>query len=109
MPICLFCSETKLTQEHLWPVWVCQLFPNTSYDAGRFSETAGKERFWKQNTLERTTRAVCAVCNNGWMSEVECRGKPVLRPLIMGEQPPKLTDNNQRRLATWALLRFYAF
>src|SRR5262245_51071712 len=95
MPACLFCHSTKLTAEHIWPMWIREIFPKQSYDAGRFS-TAGLKQEWKQTSLERTSNSVCRTCNNEWMSRIETRARPILEPLIRGYAPPLLTATLKR-------------
>jgi len=106
MPACLFCKSSKLTKEHIWPVWIRDLFPTQDYDAARRSRFTGVDKTWKQSTIDRTCRCVCGPCNNGWMSEIETRVRPALTPLLLG-RVPELGKGNQRRLAVWACLRFY--
>jgi len=49
-----------------------------------------------------TTGAVCASCNNGWMSDLEGRAKPMLETMLEG-RGRALHQEGQRTLAAWAL------
>jgi hypothetical protein len=49
----------------------------------------------------RKVRVVCQKCNGGWMSALEAQAKPLLLPLINGENG-KISVEAQRVLATWA-------
>jgi len=31
-----------------------------------------------------TTNAICAACNNGWMSNLENQAKPLVEPMLHG-------------------------
>lgn len=53
----------------------------------------------------RKIRNVCKThCNNGWMSTLEKRAKPIAAPLL-GSQPTILTLKNQKILATWIAMK----
>jgi hypothetical protein len=52
--------------------------------------------------------AVCAECNNGWMSDIEAAARPILWPLIHA-QGRRLDSDEQRVLARWALLKACVF
>jgi hypothetical protein len=43
---------------------------------------------------------VCKGCNNGWMSRMESRTRPILTPLIQG-LPHSISTFDQQYLATW--------
>ena len=46
---------------------------------------------------------ICADCNNGWMSDLETRAKPLIIGLMNGSTKLESLDNHQRRLlARWA-------
>jgi hypothetical protein len=51
----------------------------------------------------RKLRVVCQACNNGWMSDVQNKAKPILIPFLTGEWP-QLTYAQQVVLATWAIV-----
>jgi len=48
----------------------------------------------------RKVRYVCGPCNNGWMSRMEARTRPILMPLIRGLLH-QISTFDQRYLATW--------
>jgi hypothetical protein len=51
----------------------------------------------------RKLRIVCGKCNNGWMSELQNTTKPILVPLMQGQQII-LSEQRQRLLATWVAM-----
>jgi hypothetical protein len=53
-------------------------------------------------SLEVTVRRVCAKCNNGWMSELEERAKPILKPLIRAGSRT-LSANDADTVAFWCM------
>lgn len=53
-------------------------------------------------------RTVCASCNNGWMANLEATTKPLLQPMIRGNQAV-LTPEQQLQVATWASKTVVAF
>jgi hypothetical protein len=102
---CMFCGNTSetLTKEHVFADWISELFcrePNGTYELIRRDGTV---KSFSNTLFQHTVRAVCASCNNGWLSDLEATVKPVLGPMILNgagtELPPKL----QAALATWAV------
>lgn len=62
-----------------------------------------KHGVWETALLESKTRAVCAKCNNQWMSKIENSTKPLLVPMIMGRQAEVvLSPGEQEQIAIWA-------
>ncbi|MCD1643084.1 hypothetical protein [Aurantimonas coralicida] len=47
-----------------------------------------------------TSRVVCEQCNNGWMSRLEVRARPILTPLILGEECV-ISTGDQVVIASW--------
>jgi hypothetical protein len=99
---CLFCGGSPLTREHIWPEWLSKELP--ALELTTFTlERAGKEtETWKAPAASTTVRAVCAICNGGWMSDLEARAAPLLTPLIRG-QTPRMGRPSQAAVAAWAL------
>src|SRR5688572_30048282 len=90
MRTCLFCDETTLTREHVWPDWISKyLYGAPTKDRFRATRFDGPNRTpvgapFKASELNHKARIVCASCNSGWMSELETHAKPVLQPLLLG-------------------------
>jgi hypothetical protein len=109
---CIFCGRTPVTREHLWPDWLQRdLEIREPFEIRIEQEHDGVEtrdiRF-EAPPFNQTVRAVCAECNNGWMSEMEAAAKPILWPLIHAEGR-RLDAAEQRVLARWALLKACVF
>jgi hypothetical protein len=105
---CFFCgpTESKLTEEHVWPLWVSELLRGR-YGSDHFihvrstgNDTTG---LWKSPDLKVTTKTVCDKCNNNWLSAFENNEvRPLATPLILGEQTDLITPDDQWKLAAWA-------
>lgn len=111
---CIFCEEDgKASAEHVIPKWVgtvlLKLAPTGVNPGGRlmthrFTPAEGNEtpaREWESDGPSLTTSAVCIQCNNGWLSELEGVGSPLVRPLILGE-PTDLTTRQQSIIGFWS-------
>jgi hypothetical protein len=103
-----------MTGEHLWPEWMHPFLPKL--------EDPKKEEFYRivrgkyapseimhdkpqqGHTYTKTIRAVCRICNNGWMNAVEEATKPILIPMLQG-QSIELSTEQKRRLAEWITLK----
>lgn len=102
MANCVFCgNEGPVTREHVLPRWLGDLLPGDGHFTITRQGELGETRTYKDSSLGIVTRSVCAACNNGWMSELEGRAKPLLEPLISGHART-LTPTDQMALALWA-------
>ena len=115
MAQCLFCYETRLTKEHLWPDWIVRLFKTrVPPRKGAYTATHYRRgqpvRSWRQNTITSRTRLVCQQCNNEWMSDVEQCAQPLLVPFIhTSRHHGPLTAEEHCALAAWVTLRSMVF
>src|SRR5712691_7894058 len=105
---CIFCGGAGLSKEHVWPVWTQDYMPFTHIEKSMRREDFDNN---KQVTRVMTTqqqghmsttkaRVVCKRCNNGWMSRLEKKAKPILIPLIRGEKKT-LDKESQKIVAAW--------
>ncbi|MDG9674819.1 hypothetical protein [Micromonospora sp. DH14] len=63
-------------------------------------------RVSRNSLLHQVTRAVCAVCNNGWMSRLEAAAKPILMNLFDARRTntsTMLSTDEATVLARWAV------
>ena len=80
---CIFCGGGGLTNEHAWPQWIL----NEQDPFGIVVESDGEHvRTLVGPKAAIKLKVVCAACNNGWMSDLEAKAKPVLGPLIDGQR-----------------------
>jgi hypothetical protein len=111
---CIFCGGGNLSKEHFWPEWASALLPNYPINQHveqlfTFTEVTKlngppKVRSKPGNLWTKKIRAVCASCNNGWMSNLETAVQPILTPLI-ATRPHTLTVNSMNVLAKWIALK----
>lgn len=96
---CLFCGDTaSLSKEHVIPRWVNKELGIQAV----VEERRGSVR--RLDVLSVVLPQVCIRCNNGWLSELEQRAAPLLRPMLPGPALPVALDPAQQAiLATWAV------
>lgn len=112
---CIFCGSPNLTREHVFSRWTHKFlsprktgkalsYVGTSYVdrvVGEAIKLPGQVRDWK-------VRCVCGgthlTCNGGWMRAIEDRARPLLIPLIRGDDT-RLTPKAQIAIATWSVLK----
>jgi hypothetical protein len=83
MPRCAFCVEAAtLTGEHLWSDWIGQALGPRDYTFTR-KNAEGVPHSWHGNKLDVKAKVVCERCNNGWMSDLETKTKPIVQDMIL--------------------------
>jgi hypothetical protein len=100
--VCVFCGGTPVTLEHVWPRWVAAILADGGPVQVERRGLDDEPATWQQVSLEVTVRRVCAVCNNGWLSELEQAAKPLLEPLILGGTQ-NLTPAELDTVALWCV------
>ena len=112
---CLFCHNTDLTLEHIWPDWLVQEYKIRVPPArGRFTAeriAPHKDTFrFLAGTILHKERIVCGPCNHEWMSQTEGCAIPILKPLIFDEQPSATLETlDICTIAAWTTLRSMVF
>ena len=106
---CAFCgSDAPLTQEHLWPEWAGRILAIRGDVTHRqHFVTVGSERTvreYRRPPWRVTVGAVCAGCNNGWMSRLESEAKRYAEDLLVG-RARELHREGQATLAMWATVK----
>jgi hypothetical protein len=99
---CLFCEGTPVSLEHVWPEWTAAVWvdaPSYTHDYKSGDELI---RSWPALGPDVTAKVVDKNCNDGWMSTLETRAKPLLVPMARGESV-RLDEAEQKILALWAL------
>ena len=96
-----------MSGEHIFANWISRVI-----DAGprrtqviRSHETSegAKTQTFTGEPLQQTIKRVCKICNEGWMAELESEAKPVMKPMLLDEQPVVLDALEQELLARWAI------
>lgn len=85
----MFCGGTPVSQEHLLPRWLSEHFTDDIVDFHLTIELDGSDpevRPWSGRPFSTTVGGPCRSCNNGWMSDLERRARPLLARMIRGER-----------------------
>jgi hypothetical protein len=112
---CIFCGGTPVNSEHLFSEWISKIVPRVTQrhfreerkdSATQNIRTAGtyQSRRIEGDIASRKLKAPCRKCNSGWMSCLETLAKPVLTPLILGQETT-LDLGAQRTLVDWVILK----
>lgn len=112
---CIFCPDgtSFKGKEHVFPQWVLEEL-NFRNQIRPFSETQNQvndeqvkfETFVRRrnNYASFVSPFICDVCNNGWMSNLEGKVKPVLLPLINGTGSlNNLSEDEKTLISRWAI------
>ena len=101
---CVFCGASgKMTSEHVLPNWLAgvglakQPVVQASGWLNRSPQSHGQGQ-----PFQTKVKAVCAACNNGWMSALEQTACRVFSPIIRGESQA-VSEEDHPALATWSL------
>jgi hypothetical protein len=113
---CKFCGGEGLSDEHIFAKWTGRLLTKDVPPGARYvfrhrsaHPEAGIAEHDKTASMPAyRTRSFCARCNNGWMSRLEERVRPILEPLILGE-PRTLSSSDQETLAFCATKTLLGF
>ena len=106
---CIFCGseDRKISGEHVWPKWIRSLFPGGELGVHYLRHT-GTNRKWPVRRPDDTgpqLNDVCSICNEGWMSALENRVKPVLAPIVQSGSLTELPQEAVQAIASWCCLR----
>ena len=112
---CIFCNEGDLSHEEIYAEWLQRELPRTG-DMTKHStrmwigslQLSEKIRKITGPPLVRRLRVVCKTCNNGWMSRLQTKAKPILLPLVLGNWS-EIGEAHQEILATWAVMTTMVF
>jgi len=97
---CIFCGATANSCEDAWPRWLTGRF----IAPGSMEAQIGNDvlKTWRTDRAEIRIRRVCNACNNGWMSRLEDRGKPVITRLL-DQVTCTLDVHDCQTLSLWAV------
>lgn len=105
MPQCAFClREAKLSGEHVWSDWICELFPDIRVTFRKWH--AGNPNVvneWNAESMDHRVNVVCKPCNEGWMSDLEAKhASPAIKPLILSPNSVTLTTEQLVSISIFA-------
>lgn len=106
---CIFCDGKPLTHEDFYPRWAREsgLLKGEHPKTIRWNSTHGAGAVQTLvvggDPITRTLKVVCDKCNNGWMSELQNRAKPILTAMCLGHWPT-LDKVGARTIGAWATM-----
>jgi hypothetical protein len=116
-PLCIFCSTNPVSsKEDVWPKWIQRRLPPVpeGTSAVKHGQTIidladrphglrprPRELVRSGRKESKKVRVICAMCNNGWMSDLEESAIPIVTELV--ESNHVILDvRQQATLALWA-------
>lgn len=111
---CIFCGQPAGNTEHVFESWVIETvakdprglsFPLQGIvrtATGEPRHTVGKIK--PRKTVEFVARAVCHVCNSGWMNEAGTAARPYIESMMRGEAVV-LPPSAQLKIAQWFAIK----
>jgi hypothetical protein len=108
MDPCIFCGsdQGEATEEHVIPKWARRAVAIESRVSLGAVDRPGADRrhVGYLPALNITLNdAICGPCNSVWLSGIETRVAPVLKPMLVSAQPVTLDRGPQSLLAFWAV------
>jgi hypothetical protein len=100
---CAFCpaQAVPLTWEHLWSDWIGKLFIGQEFSWRSIDPETSQTTQGKMKSFDRKVKAVCADCNNGWMSDLETAVQPLLSGVIRDGASMYFTRRDVTKLAAF--------
>jgi hypothetical protein len=104
MKKCAFCLRTgKLSGEHIWSDWICELFPPLEIKVKKWSAGEKEVKEWESISLDHKASVVCKSCNEGWMSDLEGNhAKPAMKEAILSDAPITLSTEKLVAISMFA-------
>lgn len=105
---CLFCErEVKLSDEHVLPRWLLDYLEVRQDDLYMSHQSVFGYLVSKRGPMKFASfvnGCVCLDCNTGWMSQLECRVKPLLAPMmVLDLESLDRLQANAEVLSLWAV------
>jgi hypothetical protein len=97
LPPCVFCNNESGSEEHIWPAWIHR---HKKFGPLKMQEGEGPQVI--ADDPEQTVNTVCHTCNNTWMSLLEQKNIPSLKPMVDGK-PTEIDPGRQRLLREWVV------
>jgi len=108
MRTCIFCGGPANSKEDAWPLWLMRQLRVT--EKGRVEAQRGRQApyNWSPASAKLQVKFVCTSCNNGWMSRLEVRVKPIVEDLL-GDRSVTLNRDGQTSVVVWAVKNAMVF
>jgi len=104
---CILCDAhppPPLTGEHLWSDWYNQQQPSDFRYELEAQIEDGPVELRRTNAMNLKPRVLCDPCNTQWGSDLENRVKPILTPMMRGEQR-SLGKDEMQLISAWFYLK----
>ena len=95
MRTCMFCGNRGMSREDAWPLWLLKRVGANGRGESVVERGRQEPRSWRVARAGVRVRLVCGECNNGWMSDLETRVKPVIEPLLEDSAVVLSTDDRK--------------
>ncbi|UWR74085.1 hypothetical protein [Phaeobacter inhibens] len=115
---CIFCGEYKTSKEHIWGRWLQEIYPienvghTSKHWEDRNNEAANgkielaRGHFEKgEHPFQMTSKVVCALCNNTWMSQIETEMMNLTKRIIL-ENTVRCSFDDFLAITRWCFLKF---
>ena len=99
---CMFCKGQSLTNEDAWPNWLMKAMPGVGPGTNYAARGEADLKPWMSQKPQQRVKYVCGKCNNGWMSQLENRVKPIVDN-IYNLKSFDLDSVSQMILAVWSV------
>lgn len=86
---CIFCRGAAGNTEHIVPLWYSREVPSQSVRVAHsyLNIETTESRVWNTPAnVDFRSKHVCALCNQGWMSNLEDAAKTYIGPMARGER-----------------------
>jgi hypothetical protein len=99
---CIFCQQRGVSREHAWPKWLLSSIGNCNPSSMTEALLGPKNPSVTWTGPEVTVNCVCRTCNNGWMSDLEGRARPIVGSLL-NDVSFSLDSSQQSDLTLWSV------
>ena len=98
---CVFCdrNDSRPSREDILARWIAREFENIEWEV---TNVETQKTFKTVGKLGLISKKPCERCNNGWMAKLEAAAKPILIPLMDGENK-QLTTEQQHLIVAWLI------
>jgi hypothetical protein len=97
---CIFCDSPVNSKEDAWSLWLVRQLANAERGIVEGQRGQQKPHSWRAGKYPLRTGNVCKNCNNGWMSDLENRVKPIIECFFL-DRAVSLDQADQSTLAVW--------
>jgi hypothetical protein len=100
---CIYCGKEAGSEEHVFPQWLRERFKGAGTLEHKVNINEPVRLMRRIQDVRITVRSVCKKCNNGWMSNLQNKAKPIIEGLL-DETNTTLSLEDARTLTSWAVM-----